>query len=203
VDLGHVQADELWVKLVSKCAWMAMALAVPTRLWLGGVISPRRDRALITALVQKVRACARSLAILVCVDGLASYVIAFLRVFRDPVRTGRRGRPRLVVESGLLIIHHVQGCTYSGQVIKRYAQRRVVMVVHRIVRGSATAIARALNATGGGTVINTAYIERLNATFVSALAPLARRGRAIAHTEAVLTAGMYLVGCAYNFLLVS
>src|SRR5918992_2701993 len=192
VDLGHVQADELWVKLVSKCVWMAMALAVPTRLWLGGVISPQRDRALITALVQKVRACARSLAILVCVDGLASYVIAFLRVFRDPVRTGRRGRPRLVVESGLLIIHHVQGCTYSGQVIKRYAQRRVVMVVHRIVRGSATAIARALNATGGGTVINTAYIERLNATFVSALAPLARRGRAIAHTEAVLTAGMYL-----------
>ena len=193
VDLGHVQADELWVKLVSKCVWMAMALAVPTRLWLGGVISPRRDRALITALVQKVRACARSLAILVCVDGLASYVIAFLRVFRDPVRTGRRGRPRLVVESGLLI----------GQVIKRYAQRRVVMVVHRIVRGSATVIARALNATGGGTVINTAYIERLNATFRSALEPLARRGRAIAHTEAVLTAGMYLVGCAYNFLLVS
>ena len=189
VDLGHVQADELWVKLVSKCVWMAMALAVPTRLWLGGVISPRRDRALITALVQKVRACARSLAILVCVDGLASYVTAFLRVFRDPVRTGRRGRPRLVVESGLLI----------GQVIKRYAQRRVVMVVHRVVRGRATAIARALNATGGGTVINTAYIERLNATFRSALAPLARRGRAIAHTEAVLTAGMYLVGCAYNF----
>jgi len=68
------QADELRVKRVSKCVWMAMALAVPTRLWLGGVISPRRDRALITALVQKVRACARSLAILVCVDGLASYI---------------------------------------------------------------------------------------------------------------------------------
>jgi hypothetical protein len=184
VDLGHVQADELWVKLVGKCVWMAMALAVPTRLWLGGMISPRRDRALITALVQKVRACARSLAILVCVDGLASYVTAFLRVFRDPLRTGRRGRPRLVVESGLLI----------GQVIKRYVRRRVVTVVHRVVRGTATAIARVLNATGGGTVINTAYIERLNATFRSALAPLARRGRAIAHTEVVLTAGVYLSG---------
>jgi hypothetical protein len=108
---------ELWVKLVGKCVWMAMALAVPTRPWLGGVISPRRDRALITALVQKIWACARSLAILVCVDGLASYVTAFLRVFRDPLRRGRRGRPRLVVESDLLIIHHVQGCTYSSQVI--------------------------------------------------------------------------------------
>ena len=28
---------------------------------------------------------------------------------------------------------------------------------------------------------------------------LVRRGRAIAHKETVLTAGMYLVGCTYNF----
>ena len=188
VELGQVQADELWVKLVSKRLWMAMAMAVPSRLWLGGVLSPHRDRALITALVQKVRACARSLALLVCVDGLASYVTAFLRVFRYPVRTGRRGRPRRVTEPGLLI----------GQVIKRYARRRVVKVAHRVVRGTPQAIAKVLNATGG-TVINTAYIERLNATFRSALTALVRRGRALAHKEAVLTAGMYLVGCAYNF----
>jgi hypothetical protein len=156
-----------------------MALAVPSRLWLGGVISPRRDRALITELVQKVRACGGNLAIRVCVDGLASYVTAFLRVFRHKVATGRLGRPRLVVEPGLLI----------GQVIKHYARGWVVKVVHRVVRGTPTAIAKVLRATGG-TVINTAYIERLNATFRSPLAPLARRGRAIAHTEAVLTAGM-------------
>jgi hypothetical protein len=187
VELGQVQADELWVKGVGKRLWMAMALAGPSRLGLGGVISPQRDRALITELVQKVRACARSLAIRVCVDGVASYVTAFLRVFRDPVRTGRRGRPRLVTEPRLLI----------GQVIKRYARRRVVKVVHRVVRGTATAIAKVLKATGG-TVLNTASIERLNATFRSALAPLARRGRALAHTEAVRTAGMYSLGCAYN-----
>ena len=39
VDLQHVQADELWVKQVGGKVWMALALAVPTRLWLGGVIS--------------------------------------------------------------------------------------------------------------------------------------------------------------------
>ena len=189
VDLGHVQADELWVKLVAKRVWMAMALAVPSRLWLGGVISQHRDRGLITELVQRIRACAASLAILVCVDGLASYVTAFVRVFRHTVRTGRRGRPRLEVEPGLLI----------GQVIKRYAKRRVVSVVHRVVRGTVQAIAEVLSQTRTGTVINTAYIERLNATFRSALAPLVRRGRAIAHLETTLTAGMYLVGCAYNF----
>src|SRR3954454_533168 len=67
VDLGHVQADELYVKAVGGRLGMAMALAVPSRLWLGGVISPHRDRALITALVRMVRAAASSLAILVCV----------------------------------------------------------------------------------------------------------------------------------------
>jgi transposase-like protein len=189
VDLLHVQADELWVKLVGRRVWMAMALAVPSRLWLGGVISPHRDLALITTLVQLIRACAHSLAILVCVDGLANYVTAFLRVFRHPVRTGHRGRPRLVAEHGLLL----------GQVVKRYVQRRVVSVERRAVRGTEAAIATVLATTGGGSGIHTAYIERLNATFRTSLAPLVRRGRAIAHTEAVLTAGMWLVGCAYNF----
>jgi transposase-like protein len=188
VDLQHIQADELWVKLVGQCVWQAMAVAVPSRLWLGGVISPQRDRALILALVQQVRACARSLAILVCVDGLASYVTACLRVFRQPVRTGRRGRPPLVVEPGLLI----------GQMVKHYAQRRVISTSQRVVRGTAEAIGTVLEATATGTGIHTAYIERLNATFRSHWAPLARRGRAIAHTLATLEAGMWLVGVAYN-----
>jgi hypothetical protein len=65
------------------------------------------------------------------------------------------------------------------------------------VRGTPEAVAAALAATGGSTR-NTAYIERLNATFRSCLAPLVRRGRALAHPQSVLTAGMYLVGCAYN-----
>jgi transposase-like protein len=189
VDLGHVQADELYVKTVAGRVWMAMAMAVPSRLWLGGVVSPKRDLALILTLVRMVRSAARSLAILVCVDGLASYVTAFARVFRDPVRTGRRGRPRLVATAGLLL----------GQVVKHHAGRCVVGVTRRVVRGSSAAIAAVLQATGTGTGINTAYIERLNATFRGALSPLVRRGRAIARGAGTLTAGMYLVGCAYNF----
>lgn len=66
IDLQHVQADELWVKLVGRKVWQAMAMAVPSRLWLGGVISARRDRHLITALVTQVRASALTLALLVC-----------------------------------------------------------------------------------------------------------------------------------------
>jgi hypothetical protein len=77
-----MQADELGVKRVGKPVWMAMAWAMPSRLWSGGVISP-----------------------------------------------------------------------------------------HRVVRGTSEAITAMLTKTGGGTSINTAYIERLNATFRSALAP--------------------------------
>ena len=189
VDAQHVQADELWVKRVGGKLWQAMALAVPSRLWLGGVLSPTRDLALSTGLVRQVRAAATSPAILVCVDGLASYVTAFRRVFRRPERTGRVGRPRPVPGGGLLL----------GQVVKRYAQRRVAAVEQRVVQGTAMAIAAVLAATGTGLQIHTAYIERLNATFRACSAPLARRGRALARTQAALTAGMYLVGCAYNF----
>jgi hypothetical protein len=189
VEVGHVQADELWVKLVGRKVWLAMAMAVPSRLWLGGAISRQRDRTLVTGVMERVRACAKHLDILVCVDGLSSYVTAVRRVFRSPVRTGRPGRPRLVLPDGLLL----------GQAVKQYRLRRVTGVVQQIVRGTPAAIAGVLAATRSGTVINTAYIERLNATFRSRLVPLVRRGRAIARTEAALTAGMWLVGCAYNF----
>jgi hypothetical protein len=188
VDLQHVQADELWVKQVGAKVWMALALAVPTRLWLGGEISRHRDLPLITRLVQRVWACAASPVILVCVDGLVSYVTAFWKVFRQPIRTGRRGRPRLVLPDGFQF----------AQVVKHSARRHVVGVTRRVVHGTLVGIEAVLTATAMGTVINTAYIERLNATFRAHLAPLARRGRAITRTEAALTAGMWLVGTAYN-----
>ncbi len=216
VDLQHVQADEIYVKIstppraegpedVDQTApgaplppaegrgrvWQAMALAVPSRLWLGGVISVRRDRQLIDALALRIRACARSTTLLVCVDGLSSYVGAITRAFSVRVRTGKRGRPPRICSPGLLL----------AQVVKTSAQRRVVAVSRRIVRGSPEAVTQVLaTASGGQHQINTAYIERLNATFRACLAPLARRTRALAHREAVLSTGMFLVGTAYNFV---
>jgi hypothetical protein len=47
--------------------------------------------------------------------------------------------------------------------------------------------------------INTAYIERLNATFRQRLACLARRSHQLAQQQASLQAGMFLVGTVYNF----
>jgi hypothetical protein len=189
VALPHVQADARWVQLVGRRVWMALALAVPARRWLGGVISTQRDWPRITTLVPLVRSCARPLALLVGVDGWASSVTACRRVFRPPVRTGRRGRPRLVVERGVRL----------GQRVKRYARRRVVSVERRVIRGTDEAIGVVLDTTTSGSGIKTASSERLKAPCRASLAPLVRRGRASAHTEVVLTAGRWLVGCADHF----
>lgn len=191
LDLQHVQADELWVKMVGQRVWMALAIAVPWRLWLTGELSEKRDGDLIRTVVQRVRQAAARLDILVCVDGFASYVTEFCRAFRVPAprEPGARGKAKQILPGGFLL----------GQAIKQYTGKRVQSVVHRAVCGTLSAIEARVRATGGGQVLNTAYIERLNATFRSRLAPLIRRGRCLARQVPTLRAGMYLVGCSYNF----
>ena len=39
--MAHIQADELRVRVVGGVMWLAGALAVESRLWLGGVVSAR------------------------------------------------------------------------------------------------------------------------------------------------------------------
>ncbi len=191
VELGQVQADELRVRVVGGVVWVATALAVTSRLWLGGGGSAQRDRTLLRALLARVRACGPTEAVLLCVDGLSSYVSQARRVFRKAVRTGQAGRPRLVLPAGVMI----------AQVVKQYAKRRVVGVAQRVARGTAEAVQARLAATQGmaDAVINTAYIERLNASFRAHLAALMRRTRAAARQTATLEAGMWLVGACYSF----
>jgi transposase-like protein len=188
-DLGQVPADEVRVTTQCGIVWMAMAMMVSTRLWLGGVISTRRDQALITRLVQLVAACAVVAPLLVVVDGFSSYVEAVRRAFRTRAQHGGRGAPRKVPWPELCL----------GQVVKQYASRRVVGVTRRLRQGSSAVAARLLAQTPGCLVLNTAYIERLNGTFRARLAPLARRTHHLVHRKEVLHAGMYLVGALYNF----
>jgi transposase-like protein len=190
LDLQHVQADELYAKTQGGRCWMAMAMAVPYRLWLGGVVSPIRDLKLIQRLVNLVRLvwCAGK-TLLICVDGLSSYVTAFFRAFRQKVMTGRPGRPRLRLPSFV----------WLAQVIKSYAGRCLKDVARRVVWGTEQQVQEQLRETDTGEQINTSYIERLNATFRACLGTLVRRGRALAKKEKTLLNGMYLVGCVYNF----
>ena len=188
-DLGHVQADEIRVKTQGGIVWMALAMMVRTRLWLAGEVIAQRGMLLIRRLIERVRRCAAHGPLLFCTDGLRSYIRAIRETFRDPVQTGRQGRPRLRRWRNLCM----------AQVVKQYAQRRVVDIERRIVDGTPTRVETLRHRSHGDGVINTAYIERLNATFRERLAALIRRGRALARRPLTLQHGMYLIGTVYNF----
>ena len=188
-DLGQVQADEIRVKKQGGIVWMALAMMVKTRLWLGGEVSEQRDMPLIRRLIERVKRCAARRPLLVCTDGLVSYIRAIRETFREPVHTGQGGRPRLRPWRNILI----------AQVIKRYERRRVVETERRLVDGTPARVETLRRRSQGDGVINTAYIERLNATFRARLASLTRRGRALARHTLTLQHGMYLIGTVYNF----
>ena len=169
--------------------WMALAMMVSTRLWLAGEVSEQRDMPLIRRLIERVRACALQRPLLWCTEGLCASIRAMRETFRAPVRTGAHGRPRLRPWRNVCI----------AQVVKRYAQRRVVDVERRLVEGTPARVETLRRRAQGDGVINTAYIERLNATFRERLASLTRRGRALARRTLTLQQGMYLLGTVYNF----
>jgi transposase-like protein len=189
-DLQQVQADEIKVKTQKGTIWMALAIWVPTRLWMSGVVSPKRDLDLIQALADKVRKMALCRPLLLAVDGLASYVSAFRNAFRSkfPRQDGEIGRCRMVAWQNIAIV----------QVVKQ----RVAGVLHverRVVQGAKDMVERLIETTQGKGMINTAFIERLNATFRQRVNSLTRRTRTLAQRTDTLTAGMYLMGCFYNF----
>jgi transposase-like protein len=140
LDLQQVQADEIKVKTQGGVIWLAMAMMVSTRLWLGGVISPKRDLPLIQSLVDQVRAIALCRPLLIAVDGLVSYVSATQRAFRSPLpRFGQRGRCQLRSWSEVVIV----------QVVKQRVEGKLT-IVRRIVQGEATQVAALLQLSQGG-----------------------------------------------------
>lgn len=190
LHLMHVQADEIRAKGRGVIVWMAMALMVSTRLWLGGVVSLSRDRSLADRLLVLVRHCAQGVAaLLVCTDGWAAYPNSIRRAFREKVKGQGKGAPRLEVWPQLVI----------GRVIKHTKAKRVVEVTHEVVCGTMRVAMRLIRASHGGTLLNTAYIERFNGTLRERLASLTRRCRHAAQRVQALHTGMYLIGCTYNF----
>lgn len=190
LDLQQAQADEIKVKKANGYFWMALAIMVPTRLWLGGVVSPQRDLDLIQALTDKIKGMALCRPLLLAVDGLASYVSAFRNSFRTtlPNWGGEKGRPKLVSWPNIAIV----------QVVKQRLDGQL-NISRRIVQGSEEMVRSLIRKTQGEGMINTAFIERLNATFRQRLNSLARRSRTLVHKAQTLEAGMYVIGCLYNF----
>lgn len=188
MDLGQVQADEIKVKVQGGSVWMALCICVTSRLWLVGAVSPHRDLSLIKRMVAKLPKMALQRPLLLAADGFSSYVTAFRSAFRSPLHTGEVGRPKLIPWPDLAIVQVVKRRTAPLWSIRRL-----------IVQGTTTLVDSLLKISQGDGVINTAFIERLNATFRQRLTVLARRSRCLARYAQTLTSGMYILGCFYNF----
>ena len=188
VEARPVQADEIRVRVRGGAVWAASALDVGSRLWLATAVARRRDGLLVHLLLRRTRAALAGRAFLLAVDGVARDVSAARTLIRVPERTGRQGRPPLVWPAG---------CA-RAQVVKA-GLHRSEGIVRRVVVGTAATVEAALAASRGGTTINTAYIERLNATLRDHLAPLVRRRRTPAQGAAVIEDGLPLLRLAYNW----
>jgi transposase-like protein len=190
LTLTHVQADEIRVKGKKGIFWMGLAMEVSSRLWVAGVVQTSRDHILADRLLQQVRRCACGASrLLICVDGWASYPNAILRAFVEQVNEGMQtGKKQMQVWSQLLI----------GQVIKTQKKHRLVSVSQTLLRGDEQGLKQALEASHGGTQINTAYIERFNGTMRERLAALTRKCRHASQRLEAFQWGMYLIGCTYN-----
>jgi transposase-like protein/IS1 family transposase len=191
IDLIHVQADEIWIKMRGAVVWVALAMMVSTRLWIAGKVSKKRDSDLIDRLMEQVRRCCKAMAaVLICTDGFAAYPKSILRAFREKVKNPYGiGAPRKRVWPRL----------YIGTVIKYTVKRRVTQVVRRMSHGQWRKAKRLIKASKGGKKLNTSFIERLNGTIRSRLASFTRKCRHAASKMETVHAGIYLIGCTYNF----
>jgi hypothetical protein len=124
VDLQQVQADERRIKLQGRVVlWVAMAIMVSTRLWLGAVISQQRDGHLIDSLAVLVRRWAQNVALYITFDGFAAYRDAFERAFADKGR-GLWGRT----------VNCVWPCLTLAQVVKHKANGSL-RIARYVLRG--------------------------------------------------------------------
>ncbi len=147
-------------------------------------------RGLITKVVEQVRAAAKwGYPLLWAVDGFRAYPKAILNVFRDPLYTGKVGRPRLVVWDDVHIV----------QVIKKRVGKRLLSITRRVAYGCLERAEELMQASQVlvGT-INTAYIERLNATLRTWMPYLVRRTRTPSSSRERLEAALFWTGCVYN-----
>jgi transposase-like protein len=186
-DLQHIQADEMKVTTQAGVVWMALVMMVSTRLCLGGSVSATRGKDLIQACLHSAARCALCRPLLLAVDGLNMYVNAAQQVFRSRHRLPGE-RPRWFIWKELVIT----------QVVKKRAGKRG-QIERVVAQGDAQQADTLRRASGGGTQINSAFIERLNATFRQRCVPLVRRSRALARCPQTLTDALFLQGCVYNF----
>ena len=190
LDHAQIQADELCVWAQRGKLWVATAMDVFSRLWLGYAVARKRDTPLVTRVVEQVATFARpSCSLLWLTDGFGAWYTALRKQLRMPGPKGRRGPPPLVVWPKL---HYVQA-------IKLYAGKRVVGVKRVLLLGcgkAAAVLAQATQVESG--CFNTAYVERLNATIRTWVPAMTRRTRTPAREQTHLEQVLAWAQAVYN-----
>ncbi len=188
---GQVQADEIRVKIQGGVVWIATAMRVFSRLFIWGEVGAERNTGLVQRVVERVQAAVvPTEPILWVTDGFGGWAQAVRKVFRDPVHTGRRGRPRLVLWPQLSFV----------QVVKHKTGKRLTAISRRLILGSWTAAQQLMSCSQVELgVFNTAYVERLNASLRTWLPALTRRSRTPARLQAHLRASLFWTRTVYNF----
>lgn len=189
LDLGQVQADELWCRTQRGVVWIATAMSVASRLLLWGKAASGRTDELISDVVAHVHRAARLQSpILWATDGFGMWKTQILHFFRVTLLTGRRGRPKLVYWAELHIVQVVKR-TYRDSIERRLAFGDLFETLHLIEASQ-----------GKRGTINTAFVERLNATLRTWLPALTRRSRHAGSDQDQLQRHFFLVVAAYNFI---
>ena len=132
---------------------------------------------------------------LITTDGYSAYEDAILAAYGEtitPPRTGKRGRPRAPYKVA------PEGLTYAI-VEKTRAKGRVVKVATRVVFGTMAAVLLALGMSKVSRAINTAFVERENATDRHRNARKARKTYRFSKDWRYHEAVTYLTLYAYNF----
>ena len=183
--LTQIQADELKVKTYRGTVWMGLVMQVKTRLWLGGAVEQKRGKVLLRRMLSYAQQSGRSGALLVAVDGFNIYLEIIPEVFQrtwDWLHGCWRGWTAVAIV----------------QTMKQRRGKRG-QVERQIAVGTAAQVQHLIRASQGHGSINSAYIERLNATFRLRLHCLVRASRTLVRRPQTLEAWMWLAGSCYNF----
>jgi transposase-like protein len=185
LELGQIQADELKVKTYVDTLWMGLVMMVSTRLWLGGAVNKSRGKKLLTAVLECARQAGRGGDLLIAVDGFNIYLEVI---------------PLIFTRSWNWLQACWQGWTQVAvvQTMKQKGGKRG-KIDRQIAWGETGFVRWMIRASQGHGWINSAYIERLNATFRARIACLVREGRSLIRQEQHLTCWMWLVGSVYNW----
>lgn len=177
--------------------WVWTAIALPSRLRLTSHLSQDRSEAAATIFIQQIRAKSDGCAPLFTSDKLPAYVEALIANYSTiepaPLKRGRgrpRKRPKRLIDPELCY----------AQVDKRRQGGRVVEVRRRIIFGAAGDIEVILKASGCGSQINTAYVERNNLTMRQNVGRLVRKALSFSKSEHYLKRHITLEDAVYNFV---